>query len=253
MEHHGYNLKIWIDDDARKREQIATVLSVSRQSISLMYGKEKFTSTDIEALNKAGLKIPGVTAPGVLDFSIKFDRHHLRKEVLTEQELAILEKTECGNNDVYRAFMFCALATGLRMGDVAKLTWYDLRGWNINIQQGKTGRNVRLPINKMGQRFAGIPGKPNSLVFPKLDCSANNVNKVLKFWVNKAGLQKHVTFHSARHTFCTLLMKRKVDYKTIISAMGWDEKSGMEHILRYAHLVDENVKDAVSQLDSIAL
>ena len=71
--------------------------------------------------------------------------------------------------------------------------------------------------------------------------------------LNKAGLQKHVTFHSARHTFCTLLMKRKVDYKTIISAMGWDEKSGMEHILRYAHLVDENVKDAVNQLDNILL
>ena len=64
MEHHGYNLKIWIDDDARKREQIANVLKVSRQSISLMYGKEKFTSGDIEAINKAGLKIPGITAPG---------------------------------------------------------------------------------------------------------------------------------------------------------------------------------------------
>ena len=64
MEHHGYNLKVWIDDDARKREQIANVLKVSRQSISLMYGKEKFTSGDIEAINKAGLKIPGITAPG---------------------------------------------------------------------------------------------------------------------------------------------------------------------------------------------
>ena len=58
-----------------------------------------------------------------------------------------------------------------------------------------------------------------------------------------------------RNVDATLLASivNSVTIYLFIPALGWDEKGGMEHILRYAHLVDENVKDVVGQLDSILL
>lgn len=67
----------------------------------------------------------------------------------------------------------------------------------------------------------------------------------------KAKLDKHITTHCARHTFCTNLMRNKTPSKTIISLMGWDEVSGMKQLMRYAHLVDETLKEAVDSLPEI--
>jgi hypothetical protein len=48
-------------------------------------------------------------------------------------------------------------------------------------------------------------------------------------------------------------MKNRVDNRTIISLMGWDERSGMEHLGRYAHLIDESARNAVDSLPAINL
>lgn len=64
--------------------------------------------------------------PRELDWKIKFDRHAMRKEVLTEVELRKLATTDCGNNDVKRLFLFCC-NTGLRFGDAKALTWHNRR------------------------------------------------------------------------------------------------------------------------------
>ena len=81
--------------------------------------------------------------------------------------------------------------------------------------------------------------------------STNGINGVIESWYTKAKLDKHITTHCARHTFCTNLMKHKVDSRTIIGLMGWSEESGMKHLSRYAHLVDDSMKKAVDSLPEI--
>lgn len=41
--------------------------------------------------------------------------------------------------------------------------------------------------------FAGLPSRPV-------------INKILKQWVEKAGIDKKITYHTSRHTFGTMMM-----------------------------------------------
>ena len=186
--------------------------------------------------------------PSKLEWKLKFDRHALRKEVLTEKELRLLVATECGNEEVKKLFLFCC-NTGLRFGDAKNLTWGKIKGMRIQIEQGKTGRFISQEINSSARRLIGSPGKDTDHVFNLK--GIDGINKVIENWYKKAKLEKHITTHSARHTFCTMLMERGVDVKTIISLMGWSEGSGMRQIMRYSHLVDGSMKKAVDLLPEI--
>lgn len=186
------------------------------------------------------------TDPDKLDMKVKYDRHAFRKEVLDEADLIQLAKTKAGNQDVKRLFLFCC-NTGLRFGDAKALTWKELKGYKIKIEQGKTGRFLYADINDMAKQMAGEPKATDERVFPGIKDIAS-VQKVIKNWNAKAGLDKHITTHSARHTFCTMLMRNKVDHRTIIGLMGWSEESGMRNLMRYAHLVDDAITEAVNTL-----
>ena len=190
--------------------------------------------------------------PNEFNWKMKFDRQALRKEILTEEELNTLASTTCGNEDVKRLFMFCC-NTGLRFGDAKKLTWGDIKNWKLGIEQGKTGKYVYVDLNKNARAITGKPSKEGDLIFSGIGDTTNGVQGVIKSWYEKAKLTKHITTHCARHTFCTLLMKNKVDYRTIITLMGWSEREGMRQIMRYSHFIDESAKKAVDGLPEMKL
>ena len=83
MKHHGYNLKLFVADGKVKVEDLSRIFGVTRQTISLYYGKEKFMSEDLAALDKAGVKIPGVNAPGGMSIG---DAHTQDTNCLKELE-----------------------------------------------------------------------------------------------------------------------------------------------------------------------
>ena len=61
----------------------------------------------------------------------------IEKDVLTIEELQLLTKTHCGNEDVKKAFLFCC-NTGLRFCDVKALQWGNIQGVIMKIEQSKT-------------------------------------------------------------------------------------------------------------------
>lgn len=186
--------------------------------------------------------------PDEFNWKMKIDRHAMRKEVLDAEEINKLAKAPCGNETVKRLFFFCC-NTGLRFGDASGLTWNDIKGMRIKIEQGKTGRFILQDLNETAKRMVGEPGKDDEPVFDLK--GIDGINGVIETWYKKAKLDKHITTHCARHTFCTNLMRNKTPAKTIISLMGWDEVSGMKQLMRYAHLVDETLKEAVDSLPEI--
>lgn len=188
--------------------------------------------------------------PDELNWKLKFDRHALRKEILNDDELRALAAAHCGNENVKRLFFFCC-NTGLRFGDAKKLTWGRLKNYKLRIDQGKTGKYIYQEINDTARAIAGPQGPVDQPVFDLK--GIDGINKVIAVWYKNAKLDKHITTHCARHTFCTNLMKNKVDHRTIIGLMGWSESSGMRQIMRYAHLVDENLKKAVDSLPAIGI
>ena len=127
------------------------------------------------------------------------------KDFLMLDEIAILSNTPIKSDQIKRAFLFSTL-TGLRWVDIKKLTWdkINLENKTLNIRQSKTGIDVGMNLNSSSLSLLGKKGLPNELVFHLP--SADGANKTVKSWVKRAKIDKHITWHNARHSFGTNLI-----------------------------------------------
>ena len=174
------------------------------------------------------------------------------KETLTPEEIMKLAETPCSNTDVYRAFLFCCV-TGLRTPEAKAfcpkkiLFIKDIPHIDIAQKKGVNPKPKLIPLNDLAVSLLGHIKDANSEepVF-HLPTTQNGINKVLKGWTKKAGIEKHITFYCARHSFGTQLMAGGVDPRTVAGLLG---HSSLKYIVRYAHEVDENKINAVIQLN----
>ncbi len=175
----------------------------------------------------------------------------LKKDILNYNEIQTLALADCGNLDVKRAFLF-SLNTGLRYCDVKELIWHNINKTQLKITQKKvknTSENAMLTIdlNPTAIKLIGSKGKPDELIFNLP--SHTGCLKSLRVWVKKAGLDKHITWHCARHSFAVnLLGEVKADVKTVASLLG---HSGLKSVEIYTRAIDENMKKAVNSLPKI--
>lgn len=68
----------------------------------------------------------------------------------------------------------------------------------------------------------------------------------LTAWALKAGIKKHVTFHTARHTFGTMMITLGADLYTTSKLMGHSRISTTEI---YAKIVDKKKDEAMGLID----
>ena len=169
------------------------------------------------------------------------------KDILTVDELQLLAKTHCGNETVKRAFLF-ACNTGLRWCDVKILQWKHIHGGSLQMTQQKTGKPVIINLNATSVRLIGEKGKPEDAVFTLP--SHTGMLKTLRYWKDRAGLSKTVTFHVARHSFATNLLIYETDVKTVSSLLG---HTSLEHTQKYVRVVEALKQNAVNRLPEIEL
>jgi integrase/recombinase XerD len=167
------------------------------------------------------------------------------KEILTADEILKLASTECGNPEIKRAFLL-SLNTGLRFVDIVDLKFKHITNGLIKKPQQKTGREVVIDLNSGAVKLIGDLGQPEDPVFNLP--SFNACLKVLKNWAKRAGINKNITWHSARHSFATILLMNKTDIKTVGSLLG---HSKIEHTQKYTHIVDQLKARAVNTLPEI--
>ncbi len=166
----------------------------------------------------------------------------LKKDTLTIEELKALIGANCGNKDVKRAFLF-ACNTGLRFVDIKALKWKNIKDGKVEIDQAKTGINVAVELNENANQFLGVRGGEEESVFvlPSHNATVSN----LDYWAKRAGIEKHVTFHVARHSFGTLLHYFGNDIETIRELMG---HTSLKYTGRYVRVAGENKKKAVNSI-----
>ncbi|MBK6420465.1 MAG: integrase catalytic domain-containing protein [Ignavibacteria bacterium] len=146
---------------------------------------------------------------------------------------------------VKRSFWFACL-TGLRISDLRALTWKGVQGAELRITQKKTGDDVLVPISDQAREL--LPercnARPNEKVFdfPSRD---DVYNRRLQWWVAKAGIEKHITSHIARHTFATLLVTQGNDLYAVQHLLGHRD---IKVTQIYAKLVDVRKKLAINSL-----
>lgn len=170
-----------------------------------------------------------------------------RREYLTIDELNTLVETPCENDVLKRAALFSAL-TGLRHSDIQKLKWNEISLDNnqprINFTQKKTKGVEYMPISQQSLELCGEPKLPNDLVFENLTNPAW-INRPLKAWVAKAGIQKNITFHCFRHTFATLQLSSGTDIYTVSKMLG---HTNVKTTQVYAKVIDEKKNKAAEAI-----
>ena len=84
----------------------------------------------------------------------------------------------------------------------------------------------------------------------KIGCNAD-VNRILKDITDKAGIKKRVTFHTARHTFATLLLGQSIPITTIQRLLG---HTSVKTTQIYSEVLDDtlisDLKKAVKKRES---
>lgn len=191
--------------------------------------------------------------------TIKIDDQILRKEVLSMEEIQTLISThhEKENPIIKRAFIFC-LYCGLRFCDVKDLTFANVDYSNklLKFEQNKTkghsaNSGVVIPLNDGLLKLIGEPTDEqdkDSLIFPLP--SYDMCLKALKRWVKQAGINKHISWHCARHSFAVNILNNGANIKTVASLLG---HSGLKHTEKYTRAVDKLKEDAINSLPTINL
>lgn len=188
---------------------------------------------------------------------IKVDEEILRKDILSPDEIQQLIAThyEHENPNIRRAFIFC-LYCGLRFCDVKDLTFANVDYSNklLKFEQNKTkghsaNSGVIIPLNDGLLHLIGKPQQVennNSLIFPLP--SYEMCLKALKRWVKRAGINKHISWHCARHSFAVNILNNGANIKTVASLLG---HSGLKHTEKYTRAIDSLKQDAINSLPEL--
>lgn len=190
--------------------------------------------------------------------SIKKDYGQLKKEILSQEEIVLLANThyEKENPDIHRAFIFC-LYCGLRWCDVKDLTYANVDYSNklLKFEQSKTkahsaASGVVIPLNDGLLHLIGQPkdGNRNQIIFPLP--SHTMCLKALRHWVARAGIQKHITWHCARHSCGTNLLSNGANIKTVASILG---HSGLAHTEKYTRAIDTLKQAAIDSMPPLEI
>lgn len=191
--------------------------------------------------------------------TIKTDDQILRKDVLSIDEgKALLSTHYKGENPNIRRAFILSLYCGLRFCDVKDLTFADVDYSNrlLKFEQNKTkghsaNSGVIIPLN---DGLLSLIGKPtdeqgkDSLIFPLP--SYEMCSKAVKRWVKRAGIEKHITWHCARHSFAVNILNEGANIKTVASLLG---HSGLKHTEKYTRAVDELKQKAINSLPALQI
>ncbi|RHB34219.1 site-specific integrase [Bacteroides nordii] len=191
--------------------------------------------------------------------SIRVDDQILRKDVLSMEEAQMLINTHYDNENpnVRRAFIL-SLYCGLRFCDVKELTYKNVDYSNklLKFEQNKTkghsaASGVVIPLNDGLLSLIGEPptdSDKNTLIFPLP--TYESCLKSLKRWVKRAGINKHISWHCARHSFAVNILNNGANIKTVASLLG---HSGLKHTEKYTRAVDRLKEDAINSLPKLKL
>lgn len=194
------------------------------------------------------------------DISIKIDEGLIVKAFLSpEEERKLIATTYPKQNPhVRRAFIFC-LYTGMRYCDVSRLTFnsFDVANHLLVYDQHKTSGHsmhsrVSLPLTDDILRLVGdIPTDHKDQLVFKLP-SYKHCLKVLKRWTCHAGIDKHITWHCARHSFGTNMAataaRQGLSIRVVQEMLG---HSNLKYTQRYVRVTDESKRQAMQAFNSL--
>ena len=193
--------------------------------------------------------------------TITIDEDAIVKDFLSpEEEKQLMATHYTGENPQIRnAFVFC-LYTGMRYCDVRDLTFgnFDFANRLLSYEQNKTkghSKHSRVTLPLSDSLLALLGEEPESqdkdaLVFTLP--SHTMCLKALRRWTKRAGIDKHITWHCARHSFGTNMAataaQKGLSVRVVQEMMG---HSSLKYTERYTRVIDEQKKQAMAELSKL--
>jgi site-specific recombinase XerD len=158
-----------------------------------------------------------------------------------------------------RTALTTAYAAGLRVSEVVALKVADIDSGRmlIHVEQGKGGKDryvmlsaQLLAILRTYWRLA----KPRHWLFPGRDeerpIDQTVLHAACRSACEAAGLTKHVTVHTLRHSFATHLLESGADIRIIQVLLG---HTNIATTARYAQVATSTIQGTASPLDRLRL
>jgi integrase len=171
-----------------------------------------------------------------------------------EQRPGEFASRACNRYDLADLLEICLL-TGMRVGEVQKLTWDKTAAGIVHISKTKTRKPRDLPIKK---RLAEIlkrreKSRTSQWVFPNTSCTGPyRIDYYLvRTEAQRAGLEfgrtgNGFTIHDLRHTFATISLRKGVDLATLADLRGHSAKT---MTLRYSHSTLASREQAIEAIE----
>ena len=237
--------------------EIGTIGYIHRRLVS--GGKElPLTDATIHAyfkfvtavLNKASSKgLIAVNPVAALEIRERPQGQSPERTFLSLDEVSRLIDTPCPAYPILKNMFLFACFTGLRCSDVKALTWKKVDDNMIGTTMQKTQKAIYIPISNNARRWLperGFAG-PEDKVFTGYP-TINTVCRAIDKWAKYAGIDKHVTFHIARHTFATLSLEYGADLYTVSKLLGHQRVTTTQI---YAKIVDKKKEEAVNLIPDL--
>lgn len=140
----------------------------------------------------------------------------------------------------------CALMTGMRKGEILRLSWENI-DWEqgiIHIRKAKSGRSREIPIATMLREvLAGFPGERQGLTFELPEIM------IRRYFARalKGASISDFRFHDLRHTFASHYLMRTQNLPALQSLLG---HSTPLLTLRYAHLSRPHIQAGMALFEA---
>ena len=189
-----------------------------------------------------------------LDKRDKIKEPESKREYLTIDEVKKLMSTPFPKErliDVKNGYLFSCFC-GLRISDIMELRWKNIvcdRGaYSLEIVMKKTKDPIYIPLSEQALKWLPDRNEKDAedkvFFIPRVEY----VNPALAKWAEKAEIKKHVTFHTARHTFATMMLTLGADLYTVSKLLG---HSDVKVTQVYAKIVNQKKNDAVNLVNAV--
>lgn len=193
-----------------------------------------------------------------------------RKAVFSPEQVSALVKTAAGD---WKGLILVAFYTGARLGDCANLRWRNVdlvsEITTIRFEQGKTGREIVIPISEALEDYLlslPTPESDDAFLFPSLaQRTVSPLSKHFRREIMKAArIEQRVirkrnedgsgrsvnalSFHSLRHSFSSLLANAGVAEETRMALTGHVTREMQQ---RYTHRELSILREAVAVLPRV--
>jgi len=166
------------------------------------------------------------------------------RSYMTIEEVRALIATPMQNEEVKSAYLFSCFC-GLRISDILGLKWKDIfidnGQYRLSVAMQKTKEPIYLPLSNEALKW--IPERGDKTADEHVFELPTTVNQLIKPWAKAAGISKRFTFHTARHTFATMMLTLGADLYTVSKLLG---HTSVRMTQVYAKIVNKKKDDAVN-------